>query len=137
MGLDRGASRARFQDLREKLDRLLPQVAGAELVAVSARTGARARSADAAVIDADRAWNTRVPTAALNRFLEEALQRHAPPAIRGRRVRIRYMTQPKARPPTFALFGNQLEPCREAYLRYLQNGLREAFGSRRARRCVL
>ena len=76
---------------------------------------------------ANAAWNRRVSTATLNRFLEEALQRHATPAISGRRVRIRYMTQAKARPPSFALFGNQLDALPEAYLRYLQNGLREAF----------
>ena len=64
----------------------------------------------------------------MNRFLTEALQRHATPAISGRRVRIRYMTQRKARPPSFTLFGNQLDALPEAYLRYLQNGLREAFG---------
>jgi GTP-binding protein len=82
----------------------------------------------AAILAADKAWNSRVPTAALNRFLETALTRHAPPAISGRRVRIRYMTQAKARPPTFALFGNQLDALPEAYVRYLQNGLRENFG---------
>ncbi len=114
--------------LREKLDRLLPQVAGAELVAISARTGEGIDRLVPAVIAADTAWNSRVPTAALNRFLESALMRHAPPAISGRRVRIRYMTQVKSRPPTFALFGNQLDALPEAYQRYLQNGLRENFG---------
>ncbi len=114
--------------LREKLDRLLPQVAGAGLVAISARTGEGVDRLLPAILTADKAWNTRVPTAALNRFLEGALARHAPPAISGRRVRIRYMTQPKARPPTFALFGNQLDALPEAYGRYLQNGLRENFG---------
>jgi GTP-binding protein len=113
--------------LREKLDRLLPQVAGAPLIATSARTGEGLDRLVPAVIDADRAWNSRISTAILNRYLEEALQRHAPPAISGRRVRIRYMTQAKARPPTFALFGNQLDALPDAYLRYLQNGLREAF----------
>jgi GTPase len=113
--------------MREKLDRLLPQVAGAPLVATSARTGEGLDRLEAAVTEADRAWNSRVSTATLNRFLEEALQRHATPAISGRRVRIRYMTQRKARPPSFTLFGNQLDALPEAYLRYLQNGLREAF----------
>ncbi len=116
-----------ISELREMLDRLLPQVAGAELVAVSARTGQGIDRLPAAVMAADRAWNTRAPTAALNRFLETALLRHAPPAIRGRRVRIRYMTQLKTRPPTFALFGNQLDHLPEDYQRYLTNGLREAF----------
>jgi GTP-binding protein len=114
--------------MREKLDRLLPQVAGAPLIATSARTGEGLERLEAAVADADKAWNTRIPTGVLNRFLEGALQRHATPAISGRRVRIRYMTQRKARPPSFTLFGNQLDALPEAYLRYLQNGLRESFG---------
>jgi GTP-binding protein len=80
-----------------------------------------------AVIEADAAWNKRVPTAQLNRFLEETLERHPPPAVHGRRVRIRYVTQPKARPPAFALFGNQLDALPQSYLRYLQNSLRDAF----------
>jgi GTP-binding protein len=113
--------------LREKLDRLLPQVAGAPLVATSARTGEGIERLEAAIADADRAWNTRIPTSPLNRFLAEALQRHATPAISGRRVRIRYMTQRKARPPSFTLFGNQLDALPEAYQRYLQNGLRDTF----------
>ncbi len=114
--------------MREKLDRLLPQVAGAPLIATSARTGEGLERLEAAITEADTAWNSRVSTATLNRFLQEALQRHATPAISGRRVRIRYMTQRKARPPSFTLFGNQLDALPEAYLRYLSNGLREAFG---------
>jgi GTP-binding protein len=115
---------SRFAEMR---DRLLPQVAGAPLVAVSAKTGEGLERLLDAVTRADAAWNRRVSTATLNRFLEEALQRHATPAVSGRRVRIRYMTQAKARPPSFALFGNQLDALPEAYLRYLQNGLRESF----------
>ena len=117
-----------IKELRRKLDESLPQVAGAPLVTISALTGEGLTRLTAAIGDADKAWNSRVPTAQLNRFLEDALERHPPPAIHGRRVRIRYMTQPKARPPTFALFGNQLKELPQAYLRYLQNGLREAFG---------
>jgi GTP-binding protein len=113
--------------MREKLDRLLPQVAGAPLIATSARTGEGIERLEAAITEADAAWNTRISTATLNRFLQGALQRHATPAISGRRVRIRYMTQRKARPPSFTLFGNQLDALPEAYLRYLQNGLRETF----------
>ena len=115
--------------MREKLDRLLPQVAGAALVAISARTGEGLDRLPPPSSAADKAWNSRVPTAALNRFLEERAA-CAMPRRRssGRRVRIRYMTQAKARPPTFALFGNQLDALPEAYQRYLQNGLREAFG---------
>ena len=106
----------------------LAQVAGAPLVATSARTGEGLDRLTGAIAEADRAWNSRVGTATLNRFLESALQRHAPPAISGRRVRIRYMTQRKARPPSFTLFGNQLDGLPDDYLRYLQNGLRETFG---------
>jgi GTP-binding protein len=116
-----------ISQLREMLDRLLPQVAGAALVAISARTGEGIDRLPAAILAADRAWNSRAPTSAINRFLESALSRHAPPAVRGRRVRIRYMTQTKARPPTFALFGNQLDALPEDYQRYLVNGLRENF----------
>jgi GTP-binding protein len=113
--------------LREKLDRLLPQVVGAPLVQISAETGEGLERIVPAITTAMAAWNKRVTTSALNRFLEKALERHAPPAVSGRRVKIRYMTQVKARPPTFALFGNQLKALPEDYVRYLTNGLREAF----------
>ena len=115
---------SRFAEMR---DRLLPQVAGAPLVAVSAHTGDGIERLKAAIIASDIAWNRRIGTSTLNRFLEQALSRHATPAVSGRRVRIRYMTQAKARPPSFALFGNQLDALPEAYLRYLQNSLRETF----------
>jgi GTP-binding protein len=121
---DRGGA---ITGLRNTRDRLLPQVAGSPMVAVSALTGEGIERMIAAIAEADEAWNTHIPTAALNRFLEDALQRHAPPAVSGRRVRVRYMTQPKTRPPTFALFGNQLEALPQDYQRYLQNGLRAAF----------
>jgi GTPase len=113
--------------MREKLDQSLPQLAGAPLIATSATTGEGVDRLLPAVLAADKAWNTRVPTATLNRFLEEALARHPTPAISGRRVKIRYMTQPKSRPPTFALFGNQLKSLPESYLRYLTKGLRKTF----------
>jgi GTP-binding protein len=116
-----------ISDLRERLDRLLPQVAGAPLIGISAKTGEGVDRLLPAILEADRAWNRRIPTAQLNRFLEDALQRHPPPAVSGRRVRVRYMTQAKSRPPTFALFGNQLNALPEHYVRYLQNEIREAF----------
>ena len=117
----------KISELREKLDRLLPQVWGAPLIAVSARTGEGVDRLLPAIEEADRAWNLRISTSQLNKFLEDALQRHPPPAISGRRVRVRYMTQVKARPPTFALFGNQLDGLPEHYIRYLTNELRESF----------
>jgi GTP-binding protein len=113
--------------LRKQLDQCLPQLAGAPLLATSTVSGEGLDRLLPAVLAADRAWNTRVPTATLNRFLEEALSRHAAPAVSGRRIRIRYMTQAKSRPPTFAVFGNQLDALPDSYMRYLTNSLREAF----------
>ena len=114
-------------ELRNRLDKSLPQVAGAPLIGISALTGEGLERIVPAVLSSYAAWTRRIGTSALNRFLEAALTRHAPPAISGRRVRVRYMTQVKARPPTFALFGNQLKSLPEDYIRYLANGLREAF----------
>ena len=116
-----------FKTLRERVDRLLPQIAGAPIVGLSALTGEGMDRLMPAVLDAERIWNMRVSTGALNRFLEGALERHPPPAIKGRRVRIRYMTQAKARPPTFVLFGSQLKELPESYLRYLVHAMRSAF----------
>jgi len=122
---DRGAA---MRELRERADRLLPQIAGAPIVGVSALTGEGMDKLLPAVFEADMVWNTRVPTAALNRFLEAALERHPPPAIRGRRIRIRYMLQAKARPPTLVLFGTQLSQLPDSWRRYLMNELRKTFG---------
>jgi len=113
--------------MREKLDRLLPQVAGAPLIATSARTG------EGNLPAGGRRHRSRqsVEQPRLHRHTEPfpgrsvAAPRHA--AISGRRVRIRYMTSARRGPPSFTLFGNQLDALPEAYLRYLQNGLREAF----------
>jgi GTP-binding protein len=116
-----------ISDIREERDRLLPQIAGAPLVTISAQSGEGLPRLMPAIAAADAAWNRRIPTADLNRLLSLAIERHPPPAIKGRRIRLRYMTQPKARPPTFALFGNQLKELPEAWLRYLQNELRANF----------
>jgi GTP-binding protein len=118
---------AAFKDLRERVDRFLPQIAGAPIVGVSALTGEGMERLMPTVFEAERIWNLRVSTHAVNRFLEEALSRHPPPAVHGRRIRIRYMTQAKARPPTFVLFGNQLKALPDSYLRYLVNAMRGAF----------
>jgi GTP-binding protein len=113
--------------LREEVDRVLPQIKGVPVVALSARTGEGLDRLMAAVMDAHAIWNRRVPTAALNRFLSQATQAHPPPAARGRRIRLDYMTQPKSRPPTFVLFSSRAAALPETYRRYLINGLREAF----------
>ena len=73
-------------------------------------------------------WNTRVGTGPLNRWLGAAVESHPPPVVKGRRLKLRYITQVKARPPTFAIFTTRPEDVPESYLRYLANGLRDRFG---------
>ena len=113
--------------LREEADRVLPQIKGVPVVALSARTGEGLDRLMAAVMESYAVWNRRVPTAALNRFLSHATETHPPPAIRGRRLKLSYMTQAKSRPPTFVLFSSRASALSETYRRYLINGLREAF----------
>ena len=113
--------------LRNAVDRLLPQIKGVGITALSAKTGQGLDRLMQAVVEAHAVWNRRVPTAALNRFLAESTGAHPPPALRGRRLRLDYMTQPKSRPPTFVLFGSRTSTLPDAYRRYLVNGLRERF----------
>jgi GTPase len=115
------------QRLRQDADRLLPQIKGVPLVLVSASTSEGLNELMAAAMESHAVWNRRVPTAALNRFLSEAVGGHSPPAVKGRPVRLDYMTQPKSRPPTFVLFAARAAALPETYRRYLVNGLREAF----------
>jgi GTP-binding protein len=116
-----------LKELRETLAQRLSQVPGVALVPISAVGGRGLDKLSSAVLAAYDTWNRRVATADLNRWLEEALARHAPPAARGRRIKIRFMTQPSARPPTFVAFCSQPEALPKSYLRYLTNSLREAF----------
>ncbi|MFD1702629.1 ribosome biogenesis GTPase Der [Methylopila henanensis] len=116
-----------LKDHREALDRLLPQVKGAQLVALSGQTGEGVERLMQAVATAHEVWNRRVSTAALNRWLEGVLERHPPPAVAGKRIKLRYATQPKARPPFFVIFGTRTEELPDSYVRYLVNGLRETF----------
>ncbi len=113
--------------VRAEVDRLLPQIKGVAIVALSARTGEGLDRLMAAVTESHAVWNRRVPTAALNRFLADAVAEHPPPAAKGRRSRLDYITQPKARPPTFVLFSSRAYALPETYRRYLVNGLRETF----------
>jgi len=117
----------RLSLVREEAERLLPQVRGAPLVPVSGLTGAGLDKLIAAAVRVHELWNKRISTGKLNRWLEAAIERTPPPAVSGRRIKIRYMTQPKARPPTFVLFGNQLDDLPTSYERYLVNGIRETF----------
>ena len=105
----------------------LAQVPGVAVVPVSAASEKGLDKLLAAVVAADEVWNRRVATPELNRWLVEALARHAPPAPAGRRLKIRYMTQPSTRPPTFVAFCSRPDALPKTYQRYLTNSLREAF----------
>lgn len=113
--------------LREQADHWLPQAKGMPIVAVSGLGGQGLDKLMDAVVQTHKTWNRRMPTAALNRFLQAATEQNPPPAISGGRIKLRYMTQPKARPPSFVLFGTRTNALPESYVRYLVNGLREAF----------
>jgi GTP-binding protein len=113
--------------LREQAEEKLSQLKGVPLVAVSGLTGEGLDRLMQAILDAHAVWNKRVPTNALNRWLDDALSAHPPPAVSGRRLKINYITQPKARPPTFVLFCTRADALPDIYIRYLVNGLRETF----------
>ena len=117
----------RLAELREMCQRLLPQVKGVSLVPVSAKSGKGVDKLMDAVLAADEVWNKRLPTHALNDWLGAAVDAHPPPAPSGRRIKIRYMTQANARPPTFVAFCSLPKALPESYVRYLVNGLRETF----------
>ncbi len=119
--------RAALAGLRERANASLPKVHGAALVPVSGLTGYGLDPLIKAAFAADAVWNRRVPTAALNRWLSAAQERHPPPLSAGRRLRLRYMTQVNTRPPTFALFASKPGELPEAYRRYLVNSLRADF----------
>ena len=116
-----------IKKLREETDHWLPQVKGVPVVAVSGLTGEGLDRLMQAVVDAHAVWNRRVGTSALNRWLAAVVASHAPPAVSGRRVRLDYITQPKARPPTFVLFTSRADAVPDAYRRYLVNSLRDSF----------
>ncbi len=121
---DPAAALARLAD---RLETSLPQARGLPTVTISALKRRRLDELMDAVLRVHEIWNRRIPTAALNRWLATALDSHPPPAPQGRRLKLRYMTQVKARPPTFALWGSRVEDLPDSYLRFLVNGLREAF----------
>jgi GTPase len=113
--------------LREQAEDKLRQLPGVPLVAVSGLTGEGLDRLMQAIVDAYGVWNKRVPTAALNRWFEQALSSHPPPAVSGRRLKLNYITQAKTRPPSFILFCTRADAVPDAYKRYLINSLREAF----------
>lgn len=118
---------AKLTELRDMLGDRLSQVLGVSLVPISALAEKNLDKLMAAVISAYDIWNKRVPTAALNRWLGEAVGQHAPPATSGRRIKLRYATQVSARPPTFVAFCSKPEAVPKSYVRYLVNSLRETF----------
>jgi len=117
-----------FNGIRKALDDGLSQVKGLPLLAVSARTGKGLDDLIAAAFELRDAWSKRVPTAALNRWFDDALAKNPPPAPGGRRIKLRYITQAKTRPPGFVLFGTRLDELPASYQRYLVNGLRRELG---------
>jgi GTP-binding protein len=117
----------RLAELREQADRVLPQVRGTPLIALSAETGRNLDRLMPAVFGMYKNWSTKVKTRDLNDWLAIAVQRHPPPAVGGKRIKPKYMAQLKGRPPTFVLFASRAEQMPEQYRRYLINGLRESF----------
>lgn len=114
-------------DIRETVATKLSQVQGVAIVTLSARSGRGLDRLQQAVLAAHEVWNRRISTHKLNQWLEGALQTHAAPAAKGRRIKIRYMTQANARPPTFIAFTSQSGGLPQSYIKYLTNSLRKAF----------
>ncbi|MBP5856810.1 ribosome biogenesis GTPase Der [Marivibrio halodurans] len=120
--------KAAMQKLRDRFEISLPQARGARIVTISAKTGRNLDQLIQAAFDVYDTWNRRIPTSALNRWLADRTATHPPPLAKGRRIKLRYMTQARIRPPTFALFASQAAELPDSYQRYLVNGLREDFG---------
>ncbi|OXS99580.1 ribosome biogenesis GTPase Der [Notoacmeibacter marinus] len=118
----------KLAELREKTERLLPQLRGIRAVPVSAETERGLDKLFDAIFHTHRIWNMRISTGKLNRWLEGIIAHHPPPAVSGRRLKIRYITQAKTRPPGFVLSVSRPDALPESYQRYLVNNLRETFG---------
>ncbi|MDJ0947205.1 MAG: ribosome biogenesis GTPase Der [Kiloniellales bacterium] len=118
---------AALRQLDDRLERSLPQVRGVPKVAISALEGRHLDRLMDAVLEAYRVWNARVPTGELNRWLEAVTAAHPPPLSKGRKVRLKYVTQTKTRPPSYAIFCSRPAAIPASYLRYLENQLRSDF----------
>jgi GTP-binding protein len=114
-------------DLREKTERLLPQARGIRAVPISGQTGRGLDKLMQSIIETDRVWNKRISTSKLNRWLEQQQVQHPPPAVSGRRLKLKYMTQVKARPPAFMISCTRADSLPESYTRFLINSLRVDF----------
>ncbi len=118
---------ATLNHLRERCETLLPQLRKVPLIPISGLKGKNIAKLMKAVFEVEKAWNIRLSTAKLNRWLSHMVAAHPPPAIAGRRLKLRYITQVKSRPPTFVLFCSRPQKLPTAYKRYIINGLREDF----------
>jgi GTP-binding protein len=122
-----GDKKAYLDDFQHYLSKQLPQLNGVHIVTLSAKKGQGLEKVLDAALSARAVWNRKIGTSELNRWLEGVISHHTPPLIRGRRLKIKYLTQTKARPPTFQLFTNMDKEFPDAYLRYLVNGIRQTF----------
>ncbi len=122
-----GDKQEKLAELKEMFERLLPQLRGAPLITVSGKTGRGLDRLHDAILKAHEVWNRRVPTARLNTWLGAMVESHPPPAPQGRRIKLRYMTQVKQRPPGFIVMCSHPEEMADSYKRYLVNGLRQHF----------
>jgi GTP-binding protein len=119
---------ALFNGIRAALEDGLAQVRGLPVFSISGRTGKGLDMMLEAAFELREVWSKRVPTAGLNRWFDDALEANPPPAPGGKRIKLRYITQIKTRPPTFVIFGSRLEILPESYRRYLINGIRRELG---------
>ena len=118
---------ARLKALQDEVDRILPQLKGSPMVALSAETGRGLDRLMPAVLKVHKDWSAKVKTRDLNDWLHVAVQRHPPPAVQGHRIKPKYMAQTKSRPPTFVLFATRANQLPDSYRRYLINGIRTSF----------
>jgi GTP-binding protein len=117
-----------LKDLKDRLTTSLPQVKGIPMVPISALKGKNKEKLLDQVLAIYAIWNLRISTARLNRWLEGIVAHHPPPLVAGRRIKVKYLTQIKTRPPTFVLFSSKATELPDAYVKYLVNGLRQTFG---------
>lgn len=117
-----------IKEITARMEEIMPEVRGATVIRLSAQTGEGMGKLMPAVLASYQLWNKRISTGQLNRWLTGMLERHPPPAPKGRRLQLRYITQVKARPPTFAIWVNRPDELPESYKRYLVNDLRQTFG---------
>ena len=119
---------ALYQGIKQALSDGLAQVRGVPIMTVSAATGKGLDDLIHVAFETRTAWSQRISTGQLNRWFERALEANPPPAPGGKRIKLRYITQNKTRPPTFVLFGTRLDELPESYRRYLVNGIRKELG---------